>query len=147
MSMIRQKASLGIIRPGALRKVADRAITDFEVRPDEPERAAATFSGGNQQKLLLARAVLSGAEVLIIDQPTAGVDVGTKAQIHRILRGLAEEGKAILMLSDEIDELLGLSDRLLVMREGELVAEHERGGVERGELITEVAARTVAHAV
>jgi ABC-type sugar transport system ATPase subunit len=147
MSMIRQKASLGIIRPGALRQLADRAITDFEVRPGEPERPAATFSGGNQQKLLLARAVLSGAEVLIIDQPTAGVDVGTKAQIHRILRALAEEGKAILMLSDEIDELLGLSDRLLVMREGELVAEHDRGGVERSQLITEVAARTVAHAV
>jgi ribose transport system ATP-binding protein len=147
MSMIRQKASLGIIRPGPLRKLADGAITDFEVRPGEPERPAATFSGGNQQKLLLARAVLSGAEVLIIDQPTAGVDVGTKAQIHRILRALAGEGKAILMLSDEIDELLGLSDRLLVMREGELVAEHDRGGVERSELITEVAARTVAHAV
>jgi ABC-type sugar transport system ATPase subunit len=84
--------------------------------------------------------------VLIIDQPTAGVDVGTKAQIHRMLRSLADEGKAILIVSDEIDELLGLTDRLLVMREGELVSEYERGGIGRGDLIAEVAARTITNA-
>jgi ABC-type sugar transport system ATPase subunit len=145
-SVIRQKTMLGFVAPGGLRKAADQAIEDFEVRPGEPERAASTFSGGNQQKLLLARVVLSGVEVLIIDQPTAGVDVGTKAQIHRMLRSLADEGKAILIVSDEIDELLGLTDRLLVMREGELVSEYERGGIGRGDLIAEVAARTITNA-
>jgi ABC-type sugar transport system ATPase subunit len=146
MSMIRRTSRFGFIRPGELRKVADQAIVDFDVRPAESERRASTFSGGNQQKLLLARAVLSGAEVLIIDQPTAGVDVGTKAQIHRILRSLADEGKAILIVSDELDELLGLSERILVMREGELVSEYGRGGIERGQLVAEMARRTTAAA-
>jgi len=114
----------------------------LEVRPADDTRLAATFSGGNQQKLLLARAVLSGADVMIIDQPTAGVDVGTKAQIHKILRELADGGKAIMVISDEIDELLTLSDRILVMTEGAIAAEHFRGELSRAELISRLTVRT-----
>jgi ABC-type sugar transport system ATPase subunit len=144
MKLIRQKSPLGLVGPSGLRRAAQQAVKDFEVRPAEGERPAAMFSGGNQQKLLIARTVLSDAEVLIIDQPTAGVDVGTKAQIHRILRSLADDGKAILVLSDEIEELLGLGDRILVMRDGALVSEHVKGSLGQGELNAAMAARSQA---
>jgi ribose transport system ATP-binding protein len=142
MSVIRQPSKLGFVRPSALRGLAQRAVEDLEVRPADDARLASTFSGGNQQKLLLARAVLSGVDVMIVDQPTAGVDVGTKAQIHRILRELADEGKAILVVSDEIDELLTVGDRILVMREGALAGEYKRGELDRSKLIAELTART-----
>jgi len=142
MSVIRQPSKLGFVRPSALRGLAQRAVEDLEVRPADDARLASTFSGGNQQKLLLARAVLSGVDVMIVDQPTAGVDVGTKAQIHRILRELADEGKAILVVSDEIDELLTVGDRILVMREGALAGEYRRGELDRSKLIAELTART-----
>jgi ribose transport system ATP-binding protein len=142
MSVIRQPSRFGFIRPAALRGLAKRAVQELEVRPADDSRLASTFSGGNQQKLLLARAVLSGVEVMIVDQPTAGVDVGTKAQIHRILRELANEGRAILVVSDEIDELLTVGDRILVMREGSLAGEYTRGQLDRAKLIAELTVRT-----
>jgi ABC-type sugar transport system ATPase subunit len=141
MSLVRGRSKLGFVGAGGLRKTARSAIERFEVRPAEEERPGSTFSGGNQQKLLLARAILADTDVLVIDQPTAGVDVGTKAQIHRILRNAAANGKAILCISDEIDELLALGDRLVVMRDGHVIAERLRGEVGREELITTMSAR------
>jgi ABC-type sugar transport system ATPase subunit len=135
MGLARSNSRFGFLGTRRLRRTADQAIARFEVRPADERRHAATFSGGNQQKLLLARAILADTEVLLIDQPTAGVDVGTKAQIHRILRSTAEEGRAILIISDEIDELLTVSDRLIVMRDGRMIAERDRGDIARDELI------------
>jgi ribose transport system ATP-binding protein len=120
---------------GRLRRNAKRAIADFSVRPPDDTRRAGTFSGGNQQKLLLARAILAQPDVLVVDQPTAGVDVGTKAQIHRVLRAMAGQGKAVLVVSDDVEENLALSDRLLIMRNGRIVAERRRGAVDRGDLV------------
>jgi ribose transport system ATP-binding protein len=141
MSLVKAPSKFGFVGANGLRKAAKAAIEQFEVRPAEEERPGATFSGGNQQKLLLARAILADTDVLVIDQPTAGVDVGTKAQIHRILRNSAEQGKAILCVSDEIDELLALGDRLIVMRDGRLIAELQRGEMGREELIAMMSAR------
>jgi ABC-type sugar transport system ATPase subunit len=141
MSLAKRPSKFGFVSPGGLRTTAMRAIEQFEVRPAEEDRRGSLFSGGNQQKLVLARAILADTDVLVIDQPTAGVDVGTKAQIHRILRAAADDGKAILCISDEIDELLALSDRLVVMRDGRLIAECNRGEVGREELITMMSAR------
>lgn len=76
------------------------------------------LSGGNQQKVVLAKWLLIDADVLIVDEPTHGIDVGAKFEIYEILKGLAKEGKAILMISSELPELLGLCDRILVIREG-----------------------------
>jgi ABC-type sugar transport system ATPase subunit len=81
------------------------------------------LSGGNQQKVVLARWLLRRCRVLLLDEPTRGVDVETKAEIYRIVAGLAADGLGVVVVSSEIDELLGLCTRILVMREGELVAE------------------------
>jgi ABC-type sugar transport system ATPase subunit len=86
------------------------------------ERPAATLSGGNQQKVVLAKWLLANADVLIVDEPTRGVDVGAKIEIHKQLRKLADRGKAVLVISSELPEILALADRILVLRSGTLSA-------------------------
>ena len=87
---------------------------------------AATLSGGNQQKVVLAKWLALGAKVLIVDEPTRGIDVGTKAEIYRLLRALADEGVSIVMISSDMEEILHLSDRVVVMHEGRIIGELER---------------------
>jgi rhamnose transport system ATP-binding protein len=84
------------------------------------------LSGGNQQKIVLGKWLANQPELLILDEPTRGIDVGAKAEIHRLMSELAAQGLAILMISSELPEVLGMSDRVLVMREGRLVAEFSR---------------------
>ncbi|MBF8192092.1 sugar ABC transporter ATP-binding protein, partial [Nonomuraea sp. K274] len=88
--------------------------------------AVNVLSGGNQQKVVLAKWLARGPSVLIVDEPTRGIDVGTKAEVHRLLSELAGSGVAVLMISSELPEVLGMADRVLVMREGRLVAELPR---------------------
>jgi ribose transport system ATP-binding protein len=132
---------VGTVGGRGLRQMARKAITELEVRPPNAELSAAAFSGGNQQKLMLARAILAQPDVLIVDQPTAGVDVGTKAQIHKIIRDMAESGKGVLVISDDIDELLAVSDRLMVMRSGTLVTEFTQAAASRDKLIAAMTIR------
>jgi ribose transport system ATP-binding protein len=141
-SLARSRSRLGLVSPAHLRRVAKKAISDFEVRPAHGGRPAGTFSGGNQQKLLLARSVLAEPDVLIVDQPSAGVDVGTKAQIHKLLRELADTGKAVLVISDDIEEIIALSDRILTMRNGRIVVESARGSVDPDQLLSLIATGT-----
>jgi rhamnose transport system ATP-binding protein len=89
--------------------------------------AVGVLSGGNQQKVVLAKWLATEPSVLIVDEPTRGIDVGTKAEVHRLLSELAAEGLAVLMISSELPEVLGMADRILVMHEGSLVAEIPRG--------------------
>ena len=81
------------------------------------------LSGGNQQKVVLSKWLFSGPEVLILDEPTRGIDVGAKYEIYEIINQLAESGKAVIVISSEMPELLGISDRIYVMNEGRFVAE------------------------
>jgi len=117
-------ADLGAFARGGLlavrreRDAAARAARDFDVRVSSLAQPAATLSGGNQQKLLLARFLLRPLRVLVLDEPTRGVDVGARAEIYGLMNRLAAGGLAILMISSELPELLGMSDRVVVMREG-----------------------------
>lgn len=85
-----------------------------------------SLSGGNQQKVIIGRWMLTKPDVLILDEPTRGVDVGAKAEIYRLIGELAKDGKGILMVSSELPELMGICDRILVVREGRLAGELER---------------------
>ncbi|MEU7968027.1 sugar ABC transporter ATP-binding protein [Streptomyces sp. NPDC049097] len=101
---------------------AARASTrELSLRPDNPAVPVSTLSGGNQQKAVLARWLLRGCRVLLLDEPTRGVDVGARAELYAVVRRLADEGLAVLLVSSEVPEVLGLADRVLVLREGRVV--------------------------
>lgn len=108
----------------ASEREATRAqMTALDLRPAEPDRLTRTLSGGNQQKVMLARWLIHGTKVLLLDEPTRGVDVGARMEIYALIRQLAAQGTAIVVVSSEIEEVLGLSDRVLVIADGRVVAE------------------------
>jgi rhamnose transport system ATP-binding protein len=116
----------GIIDRAAERRLADASVKRFSVKTSSVDEVAGRLSGGNQQKIVLGKWLANNPKLLILDEPTRGIDVGAKAEIHRLMCELAGEGVAILMISSELPEVLGMSDRVLVMREGRLVAEFDR---------------------
>jgi ABC-type sugar transport system ATPase subunit len=112
-----------IIRPAKETAIADKLGKQLAIKWTSPERQVDTLSGGNQQKLLIARWLLAEAKFLIFDEPTRGIDVGAKKEVYALLNNLAGQGKAILFISSELPELLGVTDRILVMRRGRLVGD------------------------
>jgi rhamnose transport system ATP-binding protein len=116
----------GLIRRGDERRLAATWAGRLQLKFGRMGNAVATLSGGNQQKVVLGKWLARNPSLLIIDEPTRGIDVGTKAEVHRILDGLVADGMAILMISSELPEVLGMADRVLVIREGRLTAEFDR---------------------
>jgi len=116
-------ARLGFLDQREERRRAGELTTSLDVRPAGVTRAANTLSGGNQQKIVLARWLLRDCRVLLLDEPTRGVDVGARSEIYQLIRSLADRGVAVVVVSSEIEEVLGLADRVLVVREGEVVHE------------------------
>jgi rhamnose transport system ATP-binding protein len=98
----------------------------LEVKTNALDMNAATMSGGNQQKVVIAKWLATEPRLLVIDEPTRGIDVGTKAEVHRLISELAGQGLAILMISSELPEVLGMADRVLVVSEGRLTADLPR---------------------
>ena len=113
----------GVVRGERERAAAAREVAAVELRPPDIEREAGTLSGGNQQKVVLAKWLLADADVLLFDEPTRGVDIATKTELHRVIRSLADAGKAVLVISSELPEILALVDRVVVMREGRVSGE------------------------
>jgi ribose transport system ATP-binding protein/rhamnose transport system ATP-binding protein len=126
VTFLRSFARAGWLSTARERLAADAAVRDYDVRAGGLDRLAATLSGGNQQKLLLARDLLKLRSVVVLDEPTRGVDVGARAEIYRIINRLTEEGLGVLMISSDLNEILGMSDRIVVMREGRTVGEVSR---------------------
>ncbi len=105
------------------RTALDDAIREFDIRTGRKDILAGQLSGGNQQKLLLAKMMMLEPSIVIIDEPTRGIDVGTKEQIYQFIANLADEGKSIIVVSSEMPELIGICDRIVVMREGRVAGE------------------------
>ncbi|CAL9436174.1 Arabinose import ATP-binding protein AraG [Actinosynnema sp. ALI-1.44] len=116
-------ARLGFLDEAAERSRSAELTSSLDVRPSEVDRVVRALSGGNQQKVVLARWLLRGCRVLLLDEPTRGVDVGARGEIYRLVRDLAERGVAVVVVSSDIEEVLGLADRVLVVREGVVVHE------------------------
>jgi len=120
-----------VIDRGEERRLAERSVEDLGIRTPTVDSLVETLSGGNQQKVVLARWTCSGARILILDDPTRGIDVGAKEEVFRLVSRLAaEEGVAVLYLSSELKEVRSLADRLLVMHDGRIAAEFEPGAPE-----------------
>ncbi|MFC1412686.1 sugar ABC transporter ATP-binding protein [Streptacidiphilus sp. N1-12] len=114
---------LGLIRRGAESALALTWAERLQLKFGRMRNPVSTLSGGNQQKVVLGKWLARGPSLLIIDEPTRGIDVGTKAEVHRILDGLVSDGMAVLMISSELPEVLGMADRVLVLHEGRITAE------------------------
>jgi rhamnose transport system ATP-binding protein len=126
LAVLKTLTQSGFIDNRQERDLANKAIQQLSIRAYSAEQAVNKLSGGNQQKVVVSKWLASNPKLLIMDEPTRGVDVGAKSEIHRLISELAAQGLAILMISSELPEVLGMSDRVLVMREGRIVAEFDR---------------------
>ncbi|HVB16685.1 MAG TPA: ATP-binding cassette domain-containing protein, partial [Stellaceae bacterium] len=121
----------------AERRGAAKQMRDLRIVAASPAAAAATLSGGNQQKIVIGKWLNHGADLFIFDEPTAGVDVGTKLDIYKLFAALLRRGAGIILISSYLPEVYDLSDRLHVFRRGRLVASHDAGTADAETILTE----------
>jgi ribose transport system ATP-binding protein len=114
---------LSFIRAGREREVSRKLVGDLQVKTPTIEQTVQNLSGGNQQKVVLAKWLFTDSKILIFDEPTRGIDVGAKTEIYQLMNALAKSGAAIIMISSELPEVLGMSDRIIVMHEGRIAGE------------------------
>jgi ribose transport system ATP-binding protein len=123
VSALRRFAHAGFMDARTELEATTEAVRGLDLRPPDPTRPVRTLSGGNQQKAVVARWLLTDCRLLLLDEPTRGVDVGARAELYTLIRGLADAGVGVLLVSSEVPEVLGLADRVLVLREGRVVRE------------------------
>ncbi len=125
LASLRQWCSAGFIRSESEKRAAEEQVHAFGIKAAHLQQHVEHLSGGNQQKVAIARTLLAGPEILLVDEPTRGIDIAAKAEVHALIRQLARRGKAIVLVSSELPELFSLSDRILVLRQGRVSAEFE----------------------
>lgn len=125
----------GLVRRRAVGRLVDDLIARFGVRPQDPTMLTGSLSGGNAQKVLVARAVAASPKVLVLDQPTAGVDVGAKSELHQRVAEIASTGTAVVVISDDLDEMLDIADRVVIMVAGKFVGEYRATALDRATLL------------
>ncbi len=127
---MQRQARFGVVSRRGVREVAQSMIRQLDIRPPAPGKAVANLSGGNQQKVVIGKWLAVNPAIVLLDEPTSGVDVGAKSEIHKVIGDLKARGAAILLVSSELPELLGVSDRIVVIRNGVSVGELPRGASE-----------------
>jgi rhamnose transport system ATP-binding protein len=135
LGSLQRLSRLGLIFRSSERRLAGTWAGKLQLKFGRLRNAVSTLSGGNQQKVVLGKWLARDPKLLIIDEPTRGIDVGTKAEVHRILDGLVADGMAVLMISSELPEVLGMADRVLVLREGRLTAELSRAEADENSIM------------
>lgn len=116
-------SSMGLVSGNRIADITKRGILDLQIKARGPRQPVGELSGGNQQKVVLAKMLARKPKVLLMDEPTRGIDVGTKAEIYRLIRELAASGTTVITVSSELPELIGMSDRILIMHEGQIAGE------------------------
>ena len=145
MATLERDATWGMLNRRKAQTISDDAIQLLNIRVPHAQVRAGGLSGGNQQKLLISRWVAIGPRILILDEPTRGVDVGAKSEIYRIMNDMARQGVAILMISSELPEVVGMSDRVYVMREGVIAGELQAGDISQESIMTLATGVTDSH--
>ncbi len=135
LSIFDRLARLGFVDDAAEMVVAREQVAKLGIVPANPEREARTLSGGNQQKILLGRWLAHGTKVLFLDEPTRGVDVGARAEAYQLIRELAAKGVALVIVSSELEEVLGLADRVLVIADGRVVRVAEAADIDEHQIL------------
>lgn len=126
---------IGWVRRKKEHQKIQSSISEFHIKCKNPNQKVKFLSGGNQQKVVLSKWLMTGSDILILDEPTRGIDVGAKAEIYETIVRMSKEGKSIIVISSEAPELLGVCHRILVMHEGKVVASYKRSEVEEHELV------------
>jgi ribose transport system ATP-binding protein len=134
-SSLQRFSRLGLLDRRAERKAAGEVAASLDVRPAGVDRLVRLLSGGNQQKVVLARWLLRDCRVLLLDEPTRGVDVGARTEIYALIRSLADAGVAVVVVSSEVEEVLGLADRVLVIREGRVVHQGPASEIDESQVL------------
>ncbi len=116
----------GVFDRKKVNNLLDGLISSLRIKTPSANQLVENLSGGNQQKVVLAKWIASGAEIIILDEPTRGIDVGAKVEVYQLMNKLAKEGAGIIMISSELPELLAMSDRIMVMCEGRITGELSR---------------------
>ena len=145
MAVLPHYSGNGFIQQKALRALCEDMCKKLRVKTPSLEQCIDTLSGGNQQKALLARWLMTNPRLLILDEPTRGIDVGAKAEIYRLIAFLASEGMAVIMISSELPEVLGMSDRVMVMHEGELMGTLDRADATQEKVMQLASGMTAVH--
>ncbi|GAA3239014.1 sugar ABC transporter ATP-binding protein [Actinocorallia longicatena] len=130
LSSLGRFSRLGWLDRSAARRESERLIRELDIRPADPHRTIRTLSGGNQQKAVIARWLIDDRRLLLLDEPTRGVDIGARAELYTVIRRLADSGVGVLLVSSEVPEVLGLADRVLVIREGEVIHQGHAGDLD-----------------
>lgn len=141
VASITDYTNFGFIRKRAMEKACLEQKVKLAVKTPNMDQLIKNLSGGNQQKVLVARWLMTNPEILIVDEPTRGIDVGAKAEIHKLLSMMAKEGRSVIMISSELPEVMGMSDRIMVMHEGKITGEVKRADADQ-ELIMKFATNT-----
>ena len=136
MNVLGKNARAGVINHPALRKLTRQAIDRLSIKINGPDGIVGGLSGGNQQKVLLARWLEISPRVLLLDEPTRGVDVGAKSEIYMIINELAAQGVAVVVISSELPEVIGICDRVVVMREGVITGECTGDDINQEKIMT-----------
>jgi ribose transport system ATP-binding protein len=127
LSILRRCSDFGVINKKEEERTVHRYIKDLNIKTPGMNQLVKNLSGGNQQKVVLAKMLATNCKILIFDEPTRGIDVGAKQEIYHLIREMTDQGKAVIMISSEMPELIGMSDRILVMADGRLKGEIGRG--------------------
>ena len=144
MATMRRFSAAGFIRDSAERSAAMKVAATVDVRPADPDRIVRTLSGGNQQKIVLARWLLRQCRVLLLDEPTRGVDVGARSEIYLLIRNLADSGVAVVVVSSEVEEVLGLADRVLVVGAGQVLHDGPAADIDENQVLDLIMAGAAA---
>ncbi len=135
-SIIDRLASTGIYYAKKHDQIVKKKIDELSISPKQPERLVNSLSGGNQQKVLLAKWLTTDANILILDEPTRGVDIGAKKIIHDAIQEFAAQGNAVILLSSDLPEVVGLSTRALILQEGRITGELNQLEIEEKSLLS-----------
>jgi methyl-galactoside transport system ATP-binding protein/inositol transport system ATP-binding protein len=138
-NITKYKNKAGLLNLKSMASDSEEYIKSVQIKTPSQRQLIKNLSGGNQQKVLVARWLLTQPDVIIMDEPTRGIDVGSKSEIHRMISTLAGQGKSIIMISSELPEIIGMSDRIMVMHEGQITGIIENDDAITQELLLEYA--------
>jgi D-xylose transport system ATP-binding protein len=136
LSSLRAIATRGFIDAAAEAATAGGTASDLRIKTPSLETPVGSLSGGNQQKVVIGKALLTQPKVLLLDEPTRGIDVGAKLEVYELINRLTDQGQAIILVSSELPELMGMSDRILMLHEGRIGGEFARGSATQEQLLS-----------